>query len=105
MASRRILYVGRDYDLLQFLSDTLKDCEVIRCPPSNYLARLFIGSEINYSLFVLDEKLRDTTGAELEKFARSLSHRERTPVIIFKKPEDFNILVETIIHMLTTEAG
>jgi DNA-binding response OmpR family regulator len=80
--------------------DALKDCEVVRCPSNSYLARLFIGSEINYSLLLFDDKLRDTTGAELEQFTRSQKHRERTPVIILKKSDDLDSLVKAIIRAL-----
>jgi DNA-binding response OmpR family regulator len=99
----RILYVGMNLALLNFLKDALKhlDCFIVRCPygsPSHTL----IKSDIKYSLLLLDDELPDTTGQELKDFARSLAHRKRTPIIIFKKSDDFNQLVKTIIQSLAT---
>ena len=100
----RILYVGSDLALTAFLQDELKwlDCFVVRCPDGRG-ARLFIDSDIDYSLLLFDDELPDMTGKELERFARKLSHRERTPIIIFKKSDNFNMLVETIIQRLATQ--
>jgi DNA-binding NtrC family response regulator len=99
MPSRRILYVGHDLILLQFLSDMLEDCRIVRCP-SGSLARPLIKSEINYSLLIFDDKLTGMTGEELEQFACSQKHRKQTPIVIFKKSGDFDSMVETIIRLL-----
>lgn len=84
MASHRILYAGDDIYLPTRLGDALRasDCFVVRSPVG--IARMFIRSEIEYSLFLFD---KTDEGAELERFASSLSHREQTPVIIVKKSE------------------
>jgi hypothetical protein len=63
-------------------------------------APLFIGSKIKYSLLLFDEELPDTTGAELEGFARLQAHRSLTPVIIFKKSDDWQRLASDIQRLL-----
>jgi DNA-binding response OmpR family regulator len=104
MSSHRILYVGHDLTLLDFLRDMLRDYRIVRCP-SGRLARPLIESEINYALLLFDDKLTDMTGVELEQFARSQKHRKQTPVVIFKKSGDFGSMVETIIRLLDRGAG
>jgi hypothetical protein len=102
MASRRILYAGDDTDLPARLRDGLGglDCLVVRSPVG--IARMFIRSDIRYSLFLFDET---EAGAELERFARSLPHRERTPVIIIKKSKGLKGLLEIIKQRLTNSRG
>src|SRR5215213_3140865 len=99
MASRRILYAGDDTELPARLRDGLGglDCFVVRSPVGT--ARLFIRSDIKYSLLLFDDT---EAGEELERFARSLPHREQTPVIIVKKSEGLNGLLESIKRRLTT---
>ena len=63
------------------------------------IARTLIQSGIEYSLLLFDET---EAGAELERFARSLSHREHTTVIVVKKSEGFGGLLDTIKRRLTT---
>ena len=98
----RLLYVGRDLVLSSFLKDALNplDCFVVRCPGGRE-SRLFIASKIKYSLFLFDDELPDISGKELKRFAHSLAHRQSTPVILYKKSDDFNLLVETIIRELS----
>ena len=105
----RLFYVGRNLALTAFLKDELKhlDCYVVRCPRGTE-ARIFIesehsligGSAIKYSLFLFDEQLPDMTGKELAEFTRAVKHRKKTPVLIIEKSDDFNRLVETIVHTL-----
>jgi DNA-binding NtrC family response regulator len=97
MTSRRILYAGDDMALPGLLKDALKslDCFVVYSPVTT--SRMFIRSEIEYSLLLFDETVE---GAELERFARSLSHREQTPVIIVKKSEGLGRLLDTIRRRL-----
>ena len=99
MASRRILYVGDDITLPGLLRDALHglDCFVVRSPVGT--ASTFIQSGIEYSLLLFDET---EAGAALEAYARSLSHRERTPVIIVKESEGLDVLVESIKRRLAT---
>ena len=68
----RILYVGNDLELLNFLHETL-EAKVVRCPPSP-MCRSFIKG-INYNLILLDESERDLTD-----FIRSAEINEKTPV-------------------------
>jgi DNA-binding response OmpR family regulator len=97
----RLLYVGRDHDLTSFLKDALKrlDCFVVRCPRGTE-ARIFIESEIRYSLFLFDEELPDMTGLELKRFTHSQAHRKKIPILIVAKSGDFNNLLEAIIRTL-----
>jgi len=99
MASRRILYAGADTDLPARLRGGLGglDCFVVRSPVET--ARLFIRSDIEYSLLLFDDS---EEGAELGAYARSLPHREQTPVVIVKKSGGLNGLLESIKRRLTT---
>ncbi len=98
-ASRRILYSGADYVLSELLKDALKslDCFVVRSPV--YTARTLIESDIRYTLFLFDD---DPAGAELESYASTLPHRERTPVIVVKNSESFDRLLDSIRRRLGT---
>jgi hypothetical protein len=73
------------------------DCNVVRSPVE--IARTLIRSEIEYSLLLFDET---DAGAELESYARALSHRERTPVISVKESEGLGGLVDIIKRRITT---
>ncbi|MET0624629.1 MAG: hypothetical protein ABW250_16745 [Pyrinomonadaceae bacterium] len=99
MASRRILYSGVDYILSERLKDALKplNCFVVRSPV--YTAPTLIKSDIKYTLLLFDD---DPVGAELASYARTLSHRRHTPVIIVKKSESFGRLLDTIRRQLAT---
>ncbi|MDQ3802838.1 MAG: hypothetical protein M3416_03160 [Acidobacteriota bacterium] len=79
------------------LGDALRhlDCFVVRSPAPT--ARTLIRGDIKYSLLLFDD---DPSGAELERFARSLAHREHTPVILFKKLEGFGRLLATVKRQL-----
>jgi PleD family two-component response regulator len=99
--SYRILYAGNDHALEKYLQDELEDCQVVRCPNGSQ-ARLFIKG-INHSLLLFDELLPDATGEELERFTRSLVKREHTPVIIFKKSDDFELLASAITRLLAAQ--
>lgn len=43
---------------------------------------MFIKSEIQYDLFILDHEMRDRAAFDLAQLIRSLPHREHTPVLI-----------------------
>lgn len=98
MASRRILYAGDDIYLPTRLKDALHglDCFVVRSPMET--ARMFIRSEIRYSLLLFDDTAE---GAELKAYARTLPHRERTPVIIIKRSEVSGRLLNLIKRQLS----
>ena len=97
MASHRILYAGDDITLPARLRNGLSglDCFVVYSPVC--IARTLIRSDIKYSLLLFDET---EAGAELEAYARSLSHREQTPVIRVKESGDFNGLLSAIKRRL-----
>ena len=99
MASHRILYAGDDVTLPGALRDGLKslDCFVVYAPAA--VAPALIRSGIEYSLLLFDETV---AGAELERFARSLPHRERTPFIVVKKSEGSDRLVDAVRRRLGT---
>ncbi len=82
----RILYVGLDLQLLEYLQESLQECWIVRAPAA-CVARLFI-DKLNYAVLLFDEQLMDTTGAQLARFVRSLAHRKHTPVIISQQPAD-----------------
>ena len=92
-----MLYTGNDLNLLKFLQGKLKDCFVVRAP-SSYVARTFIAGEINYSLFLFDEELPDSTGAELECFTRKC--RECAPIAIIKDSDNFGSIAKALARSL-----
>jgi DNA-binding response OmpR family regulator len=96
--SHRILYAGNDLMLCQFLKYTLEECQTVRCPAGS-VSRLFI-DKIDYSLLLFDEYLPDTTGLALTRYARSLAHRRHTPIVIFRKSDDFERLARDIKRLL-----
>jgi hypothetical protein len=99
MASHRILYAGDDIYLTARLKNVLHafDCFLVYSPVG--IARMLIGSNIEYSLLLFD---KTEAGAELEAYARSLPHRERTPVITVKGSEGSGVLLDAIKRRLKT---
>ena len=97
--SHRILYAGDISTLPARLRDGLTglSCFVVYSPVG--LARTFIESNIKYSLLIFDDT---AAGRELESFARSLTHRARTPVILVKESEGLGRLLDTIRRRLGT---
>jgi DNA-binding response OmpR family regulator len=96
----RILYVGLDHALLDYLQERLDDCWIVRAP-AGHVARPFI-DKLNYSLLLFDEDLVDTTGLALARFTRELPHRQCTPIIVTKKSDEFESLSRAISRRLTT---
>ncbi|HEY9282926.1 MAG TPA: hypothetical protein VIP46_05690 [Pyrinomonadaceae bacterium] len=99
----RVLYVGNSYDLLKALQDRLSDlsCHVVRCPANGVPeARLFIGSEIPYDVFLFDASLAGATGEGLARFALSLPHRAGTPALIVKEADDVTASAEGVSRLL-----
>jgi hypothetical protein len=94
----RILYVGLNLTLMKYLEACLDDCWIVRAP-AGCVARHFI-EKLKHSLLLFDEVLMDTTGQELADFTRQLSHRERTPIIIVRKSDNFELLARTIKRLL-----
>ncbi|HVF51219.1 MAG TPA: response regulator, partial [Pyrinomonadaceae bacterium] len=82
-----------------------------------------IASNTHYDLLLLDKELPGINGLELARTARKLSHRRRTPIIMFsardceteawsagvdaflRKPQDTLAVVETITRLLDTRRG
>ena len=93
----RVLYTGNDLRLLKFLQGRLKACFVVRAP-SGYMARAFIAGKTDYSLFLFDAELPDTTGAELECFTHT--RHECTPVVIIHDSENFSLIVKAVLRSL-----
>ena len=93
MSAHRILYAGDDTDLPARLRDGLRglDCFVVRSPVDS--TRTLIRSDIKYSPLLFD---KTGAGAELESYARSISHLEHTSVIIVKKSEGLGRLLGAI---------
>jgi hypothetical protein len=94
----RILYVGRDHALFACLDNALKrlGCFVVRCP-DDYQARLFPKSDIKYSLLLFNDNPPD---AESARFARTLKHRQHTPILFHKESSDFAPPVKTVRRLL-----
>src|SRR6266550_813035 len=80
----RILYVGNNLELLNFLQETL-EAKVVRCPPSP-MCRSFIKG-ISYNLILLDESERDLTD-----FICSAEMNEKTPVVMYSSESPEEIL-------------
>lgn len=96
-APRRLLYAGNIFTLPARLKDGLTglECFVVYSPVG--LARTFIERDIQYSLL----QFADTAaGREWEGFARSLTHRADTPVMMVKEAEDLGRLFDTIRRRL-----
>jgi DNA-binding response OmpR family regulator len=103
----KILCATTDHALPKALRAGLKqlDCFVDYCP-AGWLARSLIASDIHYALLIIDD-LPDETGPALAQFARSLTHRARTPIIIVsarEKSADGAHLVETVKRLLAAGA-
>ncbi len=61
------------------------------------VARTFIKSDIKYSILLFDDT---AAGVELESYARTLAHRERTPIVRVKKAQGVNSLVDALARLL-----
>jgi CheY-like chemotaxis protein len=79
-----VLYVEDNLILSRLVSDLLDLGGYHVWRADNALtARLFLQHEQRFALLLIDNELRDTTGLELVKFARTLAHRASLPVILF----------------------
>jgi CheY-like chemotaxis protein len=117
-----ILYVENNALLAQLVSDVLDlgGWHVWRAE-NGTVAQIFLRSEERFALLLVDNELRDTTGLDLVKYARTLPHRETMPVILFsiedcaeaakraganeflRKPHEMFALVETIKRLLAAK--
>jgi hypothetical protein len=100
MSSHRILYVGYNLALLNYLQANLADCTIVRAPYDLTVRSLI--KNINYSLLLFDEELTDTTGSELAEYVCSLEREPCTPFIIIKKADSFESLAQAIIEVLAS---
>src|SRR5258708_7830358 len=80
----RILYIGNNLELLNFLHETL-EAKVVRCPPGP-MCRSFLKG-INYNLILLDESEQ-----ELIDFIRSAEMNEKTPIVVYSSENPEEIL-------------
>src|SRR5436853_3452125 len=83
----RLLYVGRDVKWFRHLKSVLglPANRLVYCPGDS--VEYFLKRDIRYDLFLFDLDLLNETGVELVRLARSLSHRQRTPIIIVGSEE------------------
>lgn len=114
-----ILYVESNSLLARFVGDVLELGNWhVWCAESGVLARTLLGSEEQFALMLVDNELRDTTGLEIVKYARSLRQRKTLPVVLFsiedydqeakaagaseflRKPHDLFLLLDTIRNLL-----
>ena len=101
-----ILHVGTSRALAEYLNPGLKelDCFVDYCSIL-WQPHVFIQSDLKYALLLVDEELGETTGAEFTQFVRSVPHRRDLPIITVKKSDDFNVLAQTILSLLTASGN
>jgi CheY-like chemotaxis protein len=119
MGSPTILY-AEDYRLLMHYVKELLEAQGWRVEAcADGLAALEkIESDNNYDLLVLDNSLPAVSGLELVRRARSLPHRQFTPIIMLsasdvaqsasragvnaflKKPDEIDALIETVRSLI-----
>ena len=98
----KILHVGTDSALAKYLNHQLQelDCFIEYCS-ALWHPHVFLKSDLKYALLLVDEQLGATTGAEFTQFVHSLPHRRDLRIIAVKKSDDFNLLAQTILSLLT----
>jgi CheY-like chemotaxis protein len=114
-----ILYVENNLILSQLVTDMLDlgGFHVWRAE-NGTAAQIFLRHEQRFALLLVDNELRDTTGLEVVKYARTLPHRKSLPVILFsiedcaeeakragadeflRKPHDLFLMVDTIRRLI-----
>jgi hypothetical protein len=94
----RILYVGLDHQLMEYLQDELEDCWIVRAPAA-CVARIFI-RKLKYSLLLSDEVLMDATAQELASFAREFARKKGTPFVVVKDSDDDARLARAVRRLL-----
>ena len=114
-----ILLVEDHSVIAQAIKETLEDegWRVTLCGDGE-VAVLRLASETRYSLVLCDNQLPSLSGLELVRYARTLPHRRRTPIIMFsasecsrdarlagvneflRKPQDIGKIVETVTRLL-----
>ena len=79
----RLLYLGADLELIAAVRRvfTGPDYRLVTCSDRES-AVLFLKSEIEYDLMLIDFDWRGMEGLELTRLARSLGHRKQMPIIL-----------------------
>jgi len=92
----RLLYVGRDAEWFRRLKSVLglPANQLVYCPGDSI--EYFLKSDIRYDLFLFDLDMLNETGLELVRLARSLFHRQDTPIIIVGSDEVIGHLKELV---------
>ncbi len=82
-ANFRILYVGRDEELLVALRGFLREPQylMVSCMDRGS-AILFLRGDPKYDILLFDFELLGRKGLEMARLAQSLPHRQGTPIII-----------------------
>ena len=101
----KILHVGTRHALAEHLNQQLQalDCSVEYCSIL-WHPHVFLKSDMKYALLLVDEQLGETTGAEFTQFVRSLPHRRDLPIMAVKTADDFNVLAQMILSLLSPNA-
>jgi CheY-like chemotaxis protein len=114
-----ILYVENNLILSRLVTDLLDlgGWHVWRADDAS-TARLFLQNEQRFALLLVDNELRDASGLELVKFARTLEHRASLPVVLFsiedcereakaaganefiRKPHELYLLLDTVRRLI-----
>ncbi|MDX6696214.1 MAG: hypothetical protein QOF02_3817 [Blastocatellia bacterium] len=99
----RVLYVGLDVALLDYLKARLEECWIVRAP-AGCVARPFI-EHLRYSVLVFDEVLMDMTAREVAGWTRELAGREGRAVVVFRKWDEFEMVAGSIEGLVAAGRG
>jgi len=82
-SKHRLLYLGADLELIAAMRRvfTGPDYRLVTCPDRES-AVLFLKSEIQYDLMLIDFDWRGMEVLKLTRLARSLRHRKQMPIIL-----------------------
>jgi DNA-binding response OmpR family regulator len=110
--SLTILHVEDDRVVADAIKETLEEqgWNVVSCYDGSIALNRLATQDV-FDLLILDNKLPGASGEEIAKYARSLPHCQKTPIIMLsgsfgiggdvflRKPEDIGRLVETVIRL------
>jgi DNA-binding response OmpR family regulator len=78
----RLLYLGNDVELIAALRQVLAEPDYVLVACSDWgSVVMFLKSEIPYDAMLIDLEWRGTEGLKLARFAHSLRHRKRMPIV------------------------
>lgn len=79
----RLLYPGNDLELMASLRRALTepDYRLVSCSDRE-TAILFLKSDIQYDLLLIDLEWREKEGLKVARLTRSLQHRKQMPIIL-----------------------